>query len=167
MSSFNKVFLMGRLTRDPELRYTPSQVAVTDLGLAINRKFTSQTGERREETLFVDVTVWKKQAETCCQYLKKGSPLFVEGRLTMDTWEGQDGQKKQKIKVVAENFQFIGAPRGAGGDGGEDGGGESGGGAEYGQSFRRGGRPGAASGGGASAATSDGPPAPAEEDVPF
>src|SRR5262245_48279149 len=116
MSNFNKVFLMGRLTRDPELRYTPQGTSVSDLGLAVNREYTLQNGERRKETVFVDVTVWKKQAEICCQYLKKGSPIFIEGRLAMDSWEGQDGQKRTKMRVVADNFQFIGGGRGAGGE---------------------------------------------------
>src|SRR5213594_2933302 len=115
MSNLNKVFLMGRLTRDPELRYTPQGMAVSDLGLAVNREFTAQSGERRKDTVFLDVTVWKKQAELCCQYLKKGSPIFIEGRLSMDSWEGQDGQKRTKIKVIAENFQFIGGRTGGAG----------------------------------------------------
>jgi single-strand DNA-binding protein len=116
MSNFNKVFLMGRLTRDPELRYTPQGTAVSDIGLAVNREYTHQSGERKKETVFVDVTLWKKQAEICCQYLRKGSPIFIEGRLSMDSWEGQDGQKRTKMRVVAENFQFIGGGRGSGGD---------------------------------------------------
>ncbi len=112
MTTLNKVFLMGRLTRDPELRYTPQGTAVSDLGLAVNREFTAQGGgERRKETLFIDVTVWRKQAELCCQYLRKGSPIFIEGRLSMDTWQGQDGQKRTRYRVVAENFQFIGGGR--------------------------------------------------------
>jgi single-strand DNA-binding protein len=117
MSNLNKVFLMGRLTKDPELRYTPQGMAVSDLGLAVNREFTLQSGEKRKDTVFIDVTVWKKQAELCCQYLRKGSPIFIEGRLAMDSWEGQDGQKRTKIRVVAENFQFIGG--GSGSRGGE------------------------------------------------
>jgi single-strand DNA-binding protein len=147
MSNLNKVFLMGRLTRDPELRYTPQGMPVSDLGLAVNREFTTQGGERRKDTLFIDVTVWKKQAELCCQYLKKGNPLFIEGRLSMDSWEGQDGQKRTKIRVVAENFQFIGGGSGKSGTAGEPagemeesgppGGGDSAVGREYGSSFRR------------------------------
>ena len=107
MSNLNKCMLMGRLTRDPELRYTPQGTAVTDLGLAINREFTAGT-ERRKETTFIDVTLWKRQAEVVCEYLRKGSPLYVEGRLSMDSWEGKDGQKRSQLRVVAENFQFIG-----------------------------------------------------------
>ncbi len=116
MSNFNRVFLMGRLTKDPELRYTPQGLAVSDLGLAVNRDFTLQSGEKRKDTLFVDVTVWRKHAELCCQYLKKGSPIFIEGRLAMDSWEGQDGQKRSRLRVVADNFQFIGGNRSSGGD---------------------------------------------------
>jgi single-strand DNA-binding protein len=112
MASFNKVFLIGNLTRDPELRYTPSQVAVTDLGLAVNRYYTTKDGDRREETLFIDVTVWNRQAENCCQYLRKGQPIHVEGYLRMDTWDDRNtGEKRSKIKVEAENIQFLGSKR--------------------------------------------------------
>jgi single-strand DNA-binding protein len=119
MSNLNKVLLLGRLTRDPELRYTPQGTAVVDLGLAINREYTVGT-ERRKETTFVDVTLWKRQAEVVSQYLKKGAPIFIEGRLSLDTWE-QDGQKRSRLRVVADNFQFIGG-RGEGEGGGEEGG---------------------------------------------
>jgi single-strand DNA-binding protein len=108
MSNLNKVFLMGRLTRDPELRYTPQGVPVCELGLAVNREYSTTSGERRKETLFIDVTVWRRQGEVCAQYLAKGRPIFIEGRLAMDTWEGQDGQKRTRYRVVAENFQFLG-----------------------------------------------------------
>jgi len=136
MANFNKVFLMGNLTKDPDLRYTPQNMPVTDLRLAVNREFTVKgTGEKRKDTLFIDVTVWSKQAEVCCQYLKKGSPIFIEGRLAMDSWE-QDGQKRSRIRVVAENFQFIGGGRGASEPSTEaDMGGRSGG--DYGSGFRR------------------------------
>ncbi len=109
MASLNKVFLVGNLTRDPELRYTPSGTAVADLSMAINRRYTTASGEKKEETCFVDVTLWARRAEVARQYLKKGSPLFVEGRLHLDRWENSDGQKRSKLKVVAQNFQFIGA----------------------------------------------------------
>ncbi|MBI4586518.1 MAG: single-stranded DNA-binding protein [Planctomycetes bacterium] len=112
MSNLNKVFLIGRLTRDPELRYTPQGIPVSDLGLAVNREYGIGT-ERRKETLFIDVTVWRKQAELCCQYLKKGNPIFIEGRLSMDSWEGQDGQRRVRYRVIAENFQFLGSSTGA------------------------------------------------------
>jgi single-strand DNA-binding protein len=119
MANVNKVFLIGNLTRDPELRYTPSQVAVTDLGLAINRYYTTKDGERREEVLFIDVTVWNRQAENCCQYLKKGQPVHVEGYLRMDSWDDRNtGEKRTKIKVEAENVQFLGSRREGGAPGG-------------------------------------------------
>lgn len=110
MASMNKVFLVGNLTRDPELRYTPSGMAVADIGLAVNRRFRSASGEDREDTCFVDVVVWDKQAKNCSEYLSKGSPLLVEGRLQMDQWE-KDGQKFTKLRVVAERTQFLGSPR--------------------------------------------------------
>ncbi len=113
MSNYNKVLLMGRLTKDPELRYTSQGRPVADLGLAVNREYTSGN-ERRKDTTFVDVTVWSRQAEIICQYLQKGAPLFVEGHLRMDNWETQDGQKRSKLRVVLDNFQFIGGPREAG-----------------------------------------------------
>lgn len=133
MSNLNKIFLMGRLTRDPELRYTPQGTPVCDLGLAVNREYSTNSGERRKDTLFIDVTVWRRQAEVCAQYLSKGRPLFVEGRLEMDTWEGQDGQKRTRYRVVAENFQFLG---GGGGNGGPSGRGEQGE-TSYGGDYRR------------------------------
>jgi single-strand DNA-binding protein len=108
MSNLNKVLLMGRLTRDPELRYTPQGIPVAEIGLAINREIPLQNGERRKETTFVDVTVWRRQAEVICQWLKKGAPIFIEGSLRLDTWEGPDGQRRSKLKVVADNFQFVG-----------------------------------------------------------
>jgi single-strand DNA-binding protein len=111
MANLNKVFLIGNLTADPELRYTPNGTAVADLRLAVNREFSSREGDRRSETLFVDAVVWQRQAENCSQYLSKGSPLMVEGRLQLDTWENQRGEKRSKIRVVAENVQFLGRPR--------------------------------------------------------
>jgi single-strand DNA-binding protein len=113
MANLNKVFLMGNLTRDPELRYTPGGTAVADFGMAINRTWKSQEGEKREEVCFVDVTAWAKQAELIAQHFRKGRPIFVEGRLQLDSWEGQDGQKRSKLRVVLERFQFIGARPGA------------------------------------------------------
>jgi single-strand DNA-binding protein len=108
MSSFNKVILMGRLTRNPDLRYTPQGTAVTEIGLAINREYTAGS-ERKKEVTFVDVTLWSRAAEVVCQYMKKGSPILIEGRLSLDSWEGQDGQKRSKLRVVAESFKFIGS----------------------------------------------------------
>src|SRR4051794_37109504 len=108
MADLNKVFLMGRLTFDPELRYTPSGSAVTELRMAVNRTWTGRDGDRKEETLYIDVTVWDRQAETCCQYLKKGSGVHVEGALKMDTWDDKTtGEKRTKIKVQADRVQFL------------------------------------------------------------
>jgi len=112
MASFNKVFLIGNLTRDPELRYTPGGVAVVNLRLAVNRKFRDKSGELKEETCFVTVTAWDKQAETCNQYLQKGRSIFVEGRLQSRSWETTDGQKRSTIDIRAERIQFLGAPKG-------------------------------------------------------
>jgi len=119
MASFNKVILLGNLTRDPEVRYTPKGTAVTELGMAVNRVYTAENGEKREETTFVDVTLWGRTAEIAGEYLKKGRPVFIEGRLQLDTWDDkQSGQKRSKLKVVGEGLQLLGAPRGAGGGGG-------------------------------------------------
>ena len=113
MASLNRVFLAGNLTRDPEVRYTPSGKAVGDLRMAVNRQYRMADGETRDETCFVNVVVWGRQAETSGEYLKKGSGLLVEGRLQYDEWE-KDGQKFNRLRVVAERVQFLGAPRGAG-----------------------------------------------------
>ncbi len=110
MASVNKVFLIGNLTRDPELRYTTNGSAVTDLGIALNRMYTTKDGDRREEVTFLDVTVWNRQAETCCQYLKKGQPVHVEGFIKMDTWDDKTtGEKRSKLKVEADRVQFLGS----------------------------------------------------------
>jgi single-strand DNA-binding protein len=116
--NLNKLFIAGNLTRDCELRYTPSGTAVGEFGLAINRQWKGKDGQERKEVTFVDVTAWGRVAEVVAEYCKKGSPLFVEGRLQLDTWE-KDGQKRSKLKVVAENVQFIGGK--AGGDQGRPG----------------------------------------------
>ncbi|MFH0925835.1 MAG: single-stranded DNA-binding protein [bacterium] len=108
-TNFNKVLLMGNLTRDPELRYIPSGTAVCTLGLAVNRKY-KQNDEMKEETCFVDVVVWGKRAENCSEYLTKGRPIFVEGRLNYRSWEGDDGKKRNKLDVVALDVQFLGTP---------------------------------------------------------
>ena len=124
MASFNKVILLGNLTRDPEVRYTPKGTAVTELGMAVNRVYTAENGEKREETTFVDVTLWGRTAEIAGEYLKKGRPVFIEGRLQLDTWDDkQSGQKRSKLKVVGEGLQLIGSRPGGGGGGG--GGGEA------------------------------------------
>ncbi|MFA5261658.1 MAG: single-stranded DNA-binding protein [Candidatus Omnitrophota bacterium] len=108
MANLNKVFLIGNLTRDPELRYTPAGVAVANLGVAVNRRFRDKSGELKEDVCFLTVTVWDKQAEACCQYLQKGSPIFVEGVLQSRSWETTDGQKRSTIDVRAERVQFLG-----------------------------------------------------------
>lgn len=124
MASYNKVFLLGNLTRDPEVRYTPKGSAVADLGIAVNRQYTLDTGEKREEVTFVDVTFWGRTAEVAGEYLKKGRSVFIEGRLQLDTWDDkQSGQKRSKLKVVGEMMQMLGGRPGGGG-GGEEGGGE-------------------------------------------
>ena len=143
MANFNKVFLIGNLTRDPELKHTPSNQAVASIGLAVNRNFTTKDGEKREETTFVDCEAWGRQAEVMSQYLAKGRPVMIEGRLKLDQWQDKDGNNRSKLRVVVENFQFLGG-RGEGGPGG-------GGGGNY------------AAAGNAPA----GDPGPADEDIPF
>ena len=128
MANVNKVILIGNLTRDPELRHTPNGVAVADLGLAVNRKFKDQ-----EETVFVDITLWDKQAEVAAKYLQKGNPVYIEGRLQLDTWQDKtSGDNRSKLKVVGEKIEFLhskaeGKPQGGGSsdpfgkdDGGDD-----------------------------------------------
>jgi single-strand DNA-binding protein len=110
MASLNKVLLIGNLTKDPELRYTPNGTAVTNLRIAVNRKFKDRTGELKEDTCFITVTAWDKQAEICNQYLQKGRAVFVEGILQSRSWETGDGQKRSTIDVRAERIQFLGAP---------------------------------------------------------
>ncbi len=122
MASFNKVILLGNLTRDPEVRYTPKGSAVCDLGVAVNRQYTLDSGEKREEVTFVDVVLWARLAEIAGEYLKKGRPVFIEGRLQLDTWDDkQTGQKRSKLRVIGETMQLLGRPPGAGGasEGGE------------------------------------------------
>ncbi len=126
MADLNKVFLMGRLTFDPELRRTPNGIAVTELRLATTRRWSGRDGERREESLFIDVTVWDRQAENCCQFLRKGSSIHVEGSLRMDTWEDKNtGEKRSKIRVHADpgGVQFLDSRRTDSGGGMSGGGG--------------------------------------------
>lgn len=118
MASYNKVILLGNLTRDPELRYTPKGTAVARLGLAVNRRYTTDAGEQKEEVTFIDIDAFGKQAELISQYLRKGNPLFLEGRLKLDQWDDKNtGQKVSKLRVVLEAFQFVGGPRSEGGAG--------------------------------------------------
>ncbi|HDZ22847.1 hypothetical protein LCGC14_0203450 [marine sediment metagenome] len=119
MANYNKVILMGNLTRDPQLSYLPSQTPVVEFGLAINRKWKSQDGEQREETCFVDCKAFGRQAETLNQYMRKGRPILVDGRLQLSQWEDQSGNKRSKLRVVVENFQFLGGGGGGGAGGGD------------------------------------------------
>jgi single-strand DNA-binding protein len=154
MANFNKVILLGNLTRDPELRYTPKGTAVARLGMAVNRRYTTETGETREEATFIDIDAFGKQAEVISQYVKKGNPLFVEGRLKLDQWDDKNtGQKVSKLRVVLEGFQFVG--------GRSDGSG-AGGGGEMGSVSRPAPRPTQKP-----AAEPEGGGVPEEDDVPF
>ena len=156
MASFNKVILVGNLTRDPELRYTPKGTAIAKVGLAVNRVWTNEAGEKKEEVTFVDVDAFGRTAEVISQYLKKGRPILVEGRLKLDQWDDkQTGQKRSRLGVILENFQFLDSGRG--GDGGGGGGGGS--------------RSPAPSAPPSAAPPSEAPepedPAPEEDDIPF
>ena len=154
MANLNKVMLIGNLTRDPELRYTPKGTAVAELGMAINRVRTNDQGQRQEDTTFIDVTLWGRQAELAQQYLTKGRPVYIEGRLQMDTWEDKNsGQKRSKLKVVGENMQFLGGGGGGGGGGAP----RSGGGGQAAASQPQGGSPAAA----------DAMPEEDDDDIPF
>lgn len=149
--NLNRVFLMGNLTRDVELRHTSGNQAVANIGLAVNRRWKTPEGENREETTFVDCEAWGRTAEVMAQYLAKGRPVFIEGRLKLDQWE-KEGQKFSKLRVVIESFQFIDSREGGGGGGGGGGGRSSQGGSRQGSS------------------SSSGAPAPAnvaDDDIPF
>lgn len=152
MANLNKVLLMGNLTRDPEVRYTPKGTAVGDLAIAINDSYKAQDGTIKETVTYVDIEVWGRQAETCKQYLTKGRPIFVEGQLKLDQWE-QDGQKKSKLRVRADRVQFLGG-------GGRAGGGEQRSAPASGESARPAARP-------ASGVSEDVPPLPSDDDIPF
>lgn len=115
MASLNRIFLIGNLTKDPELRYIPSGQAVCTIRIAVSEGFKTKSGEARQETTFIDVVVWARQAETVAQYLKKGSQVFVEGRLRIRDFEGRDGQKRYRTEVVASRVQFMGRPARGGG----------------------------------------------------
>ncbi len=157
MPDLNKVFLMGRLTFDPELRRTPSGTAVTELRMATNRSWAGRDGERREEVLYIDVTVWDRQAENCCQYLRKGSAVHVEGSLRMDTWDDKTtGEKRSKIRVHADRVQFLDSRRGDGGDTGGAGDDEAGGSSSYTRESAPRRAPAAAAGGGEPRAQANG-----------
>ncbi|HVR87807.1 MAG TPA: single-stranded DNA-binding protein [Planctomycetota bacterium] len=148
MASFNKVILLGNLTRDPELRYTPQGSAVCEFALALNYVYTNkQTGQKVEEVSFIDIVAWGKTGEICAEYLKKGRQVMIEGRLKQDRWEAQDGKKMSKVRVTAENVQFVGSrPAGEGGGGSA---------------------PRSGSAAPAGSGPEEGPPPGAEEDIPF
>ncbi|MFZ5806786.1 MAG: single-stranded DNA-binding protein [Verrucomicrobiota bacterium] len=146
MASFNKVMLIGNLTRDPDVRHTPKGTAVGDLGLAINTTYRTADGADKEEVCYVDIVVWGRQAETCRDYLSKGSPIFVEGRLQLDQWETPEGGKKSKLRVRAERIQFLGR--------GKSGGGERSGGSSRSESP-------------SAPATEEAHSAPVDDDIPF
>lgn len=185
MPNLNKVMLMGNLTRDPEIKYTPKGLAIADISLAINRYTTNEaTGEKKEETTYVDVTLWGRQAEIAKEYLFKGKPAYIEGRLTLDTWDDKaTGQKRSKLKVTGEALQLLGAkgegPDGAGGNGGGSGnryssaprsGGDSGGGDDYDQRPARPQQQQPSGGGGAKPKPRPAAPTPDpddEDDIPF
>jgi len=114
MANYNKVILVGNLTRDPQLSYLPSQTPVCEFGIAVNRRWRGANGEQREETCFVDCRTYGKQAETFNQYMAKGRPVLIEGRLQFDTWEGQDGTRRSKHRIIVERFQFMGGARSGG-----------------------------------------------------
>jgi single-strand DNA-binding protein len=115
MASLNRVLLIGNLTRPPELRYTPSGTAVADMRLAVSRSYTTQSGEKRDETAFLTIIAWGKTAENCSEYLDKGSQIFVEGRIQTRDWEGKDGQKRSATEIVADRVQFLSRTKGGGG----------------------------------------------------
>ena len=168
MASFNRVILAGNLTRDVEMKYLQSGTAVTEIGLAVNNRRKTQTGEWVEEPVFVDVTLWGRQAEVASEYLGKGSSVLIEGRLKLDTWE-TEGQKKSKLRVVGERMQMLGSRGGGGGGSGGGGAGSSGSGrpdSDFQESQE--------AAAGMQSASVHGPPlgggdggAPPEEDLPF
>ena len=122
MANYNKVFLMGNLTRDVELKHTPSNQPVANIGLAVNRRYRTKEGENREETTFVDCEAWGRTAEVMNQYLAKGRPVFIEGRLKLDQWQDKDGSNRSKLRVVVESFEFLDSRGGGDGNGGGGGG---------------------------------------------
>lgn len=154
----NRVFLMGNLTRDVEMRHTPQNTAVGSFGLAVNRRYKTQDGQSHEEVTFVDCDAWGRTAEVMAQYLKKGRPVFIEGRLKLDQWQDQQGNKRSRLKVVVENFQFVDSGQGGGqGAGAQGGGGQASGG-------------GSGGGGGGSSYSQgnyDSDPIPPDDDIPF
>ena len=176
MANLNKVLLIGRLTRDPEFKYIPSGAAVAEFGLAVNRTYVVQ-GERREDTCFVDITVWGRQAEITRDYLSKGRQVFVDGHLVFDQWQTKEGQKRSRLRVTADNVQFLDSQRSGDGGGRQGGGGYQGGdrqqggyegGGQQGGGYQGGGFPEGSQGGGDSATDFPEPDTPpGENEVPF
>ena len=162
MASLNKVLLMGNLTRDPEVRYTPKGTAVGDLAIAINDSYKAQDGTIKETVTYVDIEVWGRQAETCKQYLTKGRPIFVEGQLRLDQWETPQGEKKRLLRVRADRVQFLGGGGGGGGAGSRSGGNYSGGGERSSSPSET-----APSARPASTVSDERPPLPSDDDIPF
>ena len=177
MPNLNKVMLIGNLTRDPEVKFTPKGTAIAELGLAINRTWKNESGEKQEETTFVDVTLWGRQAEIAKEYLTKGRPVYIEGRLQLDTWDDKaTGQKRSKLRVTGEQMQLLGSRDGAGGgDGGgggnysRGGGNASSGGDEYDQRPARPQpqRSAPVQGGGGKPRPAAPPPQDDDDDIPF
>ena len=165
MASFNQVILLGNLTRDVELKHTPSNQAVANIGLAMNRQYQTREGERREEVTFVDCEAWGRQAEVMAQYLSKGRPVFIQGRLKLDTWQDKDGGNRSKLKVVVENFQFVGGRDGGGG--GAPAGGPSEGRREYQPSNTPANNPPSSAAGGGGGGGGGGHAPVGEDDIPF
>lgn len=144
MANFNRVILAGNLTRDPELSYTPNNTAVCQFGMAINRKWRDRDGNTKDDVCFVDVTSFGRQGETINEYMRKGRPILIEGRLRYQKWTSKEGQNRSKLDVVVESFTFLGDGQGGGGRKRDDGTGQSSGGHE-----------------------DDGPPPPSDDDIPF
>jgi single-strand DNA-binding protein len=157
-ASFNKVMLLGNLTRDPDVKYTPKGTAVCDLGIAVNDSYKAQDGTIKETVTFVDVEVWGRTAENCKQYLSKGRSVFIEGQLKLDQWETPQGEKKSKMRVRAITVQFLGGP--GGGERRPSGGGDQRS-SVPGETGRTAARP------PASTVSEDRPPAPEDDDIPF
>ncbi len=167
MPNYNKVLLMGNLTRDVELKYTPSNMAVANLGIAVNRRYKGNDGEMKEETTFVDCEAWAQTAENLSKFFSKGRPIFLEGRLKLDQWQDKDGGNRSKLKVVVENFQFVDSKSGAQAGGGGSPGGNAGG--EYVETPQRRAAPAGAGAGKSQANNYTGPTHEplGEDDIPF
>jgi single-strand DNA-binding protein len=154
MANFNRVILAGNLTRDPQLSYTPNNTAVCEFGMAVNRRWRDRDGNQQEEVCFVDLNAFGRPGEVINQYMRKGRPILIEGRLRLRQWTNKEGQNRSKLDVVVDNFSFVGGPDGAGGGGGRSGGSERG-------------RSDSGGYGGGGSMEDDQPPPPADADIPF